>query len=51
MSGVGTGLGDKIGAAVRYNFNQYISVEVALEHHWINYPYDNHFNRYRYPVR
>ena len=49
-SGLYNGWGDRIGAAVRYNFNPSFSIEVSLEKQWT--PNNDHlyYGRYNYPV-
>ncbi len=43
-------LGDRIGAAVKYNFNPNFSVQVSFEHEWIPKQNGQYFDQYNYPT-
>lgn len=49
LGGLQNGWGDRIGAAVRYNFNPSFSIEVSLEKQWQPNPDNLYFGRYNYP--
>ena len=49
MGGLHNGWGDRIGAAVRYNFNPSFSIEVSLEKQWLPNPDNLYFGRDNYP--
>ena len=48
--GLQSGLGDRIGAAVRYNFNPSFSIEVSIEKQWLPHDDNLYYRRYNYPV-
>lgn len=48
--GLQSGLGDRIGAAVRYNFNPSFSIEVSVEKQWLPNNGLLYFDRYNYPT-
>ena len=50
LGGLHNGWGDRIGAAVRYNFNPSFSIEVSLEKQWLPNPDNLYYGRYNYPV-
>ena len=50
LEGLHNGWGDRIGAAVRYNFNPSFSIEVSLEKQWLPNPDNLYYGRYNYPV-
>ena len=50
LGGLHNGWGDRIGAAVRYNFNPSFSIEVSLEKQWLPNPDHLYYGRYNYPV-
>lgn len=43
-------VGDKVGAAVRYNFNKNFSMQVSFERDWIPDQRGRYFDQYNYPV-
>jgi hypothetical protein len=43
-------IGDRIGAAVKYNFNPNFSVQVSVEHGWMPKQRGQYFDQYNYPV-
>lgn len=43
-------IGDRIGAAVKYNFSPNVSVQLSVEHGWMPSPRHQYFDQYNYPV-
>ena len=43
-------MGDRIGAALKYNFNNNVSIQMSVEHRWLPNQRGAYFNQYNYPI-